>query len=309
MAGTWSCEACGAAGQPVTGRQATAFTAFAGAEAFHHPPYHVCGCAQCGAWQKTARLGEAELDRYYARLEHESFESARLMPPDRLIVAAADALPAGSRILDYGCGIGRTLALCAARHACLGVEPNARSAAVAAGRGITLVDEAELETRLAGSIDMVVLADVYEHLLRPLEVVRALAACLKPGGMLWLLTGYADRVSPPELLAEFWYFRVAGHLRMVSERHLGWLARSSGLELRSQHALSHYDPDLLRDAMQRFRLWAYAATHLRPSGAAARLVAHVPVVRRAAAWSNAPMLSCGADHVMAVFGKSGEAPR
>lgn len=303
-AGTWDCEVCATPDQPITGRAARGFRTSAGGREFVHPPYHVCQCVACGVYRKTARVGDAELERYYELLDFETFENAALMPPDRLVVAAARTLPAGSRILDYGCGVGRSLAPSTDRHQCFGVEPNGRAAALAASRGITLVDAAALEGAFAGSFDLVVASDVYEHLPRPAATVRRLAACLKPGGSLILVTGFADGVRPRELLAEFWYFRIVGHLHMVSERHLRWLAAEARLALESHRTLSHYDPSPLRDLLQRFRLWAYATTHLAPSGTLARLVARLPVVGRAALWSNAPMHSGGADHVFAVFRKS-----
>ena len=309
IAATWTCEACGEARQLATGREATGFDTAAGGHVFHHPPYRVCRCERCGAWQKTARLADGELDRYYALLDPDSFETVGLMPPDRVVVEAATALPAGSRILDYGCGVARTLSRSVGRHECFGVEPSARAAKVAGQRGVKLVDDADLERVLAGSVRLAVLADVYEHLVRPLPAVRRLAACLEPGGALMLLTGCADGVEPAELLPECWYFRVAGHLRMVSDRHLAWLASESGLALESARRMSHYDPAPVRDLLQRFRLWAYAATHVGPPGTTARVVARLPIVGRAARWTNAPAVSSGADHVMAVFRKPGNAIR
>jgi SAM-dependent methyltransferase len=299
-----SCPVCDASNPAPSGRVATPFAMLAGAKEFRHPAYSIQRCGTCGVHFKSARLSDAELSEYYAALAYESFESDALLPPDRLIVQAAQKLPAGSRILDYGCGVGRSLAPSAKRHACFGVEPNERAAAVARSRGITILPDADLEPGRAAAFDLIVMSDVYEHLPRPLETVRRLAACLAPGGRLVVVTGLADAVQPPQLLPEFWYFRVPGHLHMVSRAHLEWLAARTGLALEERVELCHYEADFVRDMLQRIKLWAYATTHLAPASFKAGLVRALPVLGRAAGWTNAPMLSCGKDHVFASFKKT-----
>lgn len=305
----YDCPACGAPGGDPVGRPANGFTVQAGEKTFRHPPYAIARCTECDCHFKTARLSDAELGHYYACLEYESFESDELMPPDRLIVEEADSLAPGSALLDFGCGVGRSTSRSARRLRCFGVEPNGRAAAVAAQHGITILPDEALNQGYAGSFDMIVLSDVYEHLAHPLEAVRRLARCLAPGGRLVAVTGAVDLVQPKDLLAEFWYFRAPGHLHMASARHMRWLAAAAGLEAVRIEFLSHYAPSLFRDYLQRFKLWAYTTTHLQPDSPASRAVRAIPVVRRAATWSNAPASASEKDHVFAVLRKTGSSIR
>lgn len=283
---------------------ASGFEVVVGGRTMRHPPYRVRKCNVCGLHYKSDRLNDEQLGDYYSQLEYESFESDTLMPPDKLIVDAQAGLPPGSRILDFGCGVGRTLARSVAERKCFGVEPNARAAAVASQRGITVIADSELDASYAGFFDMVVLSDVYEHLPHPMDTLLRLRRCLKPGGTLLLVTGFADGVNPRELLSEHWYFRVPGHLHMAGSRHLEWIATQGRLRLGRQVALCHYRPSFVQDLMQRARLWAYAATRLSPAGMQARMVRALPVLKRAALWNNAPVMTCAKDHVFASFIKT-----
>ena len=286
------------------GKRAAGFPFMAGDRTFEHPSYGIYRCATCDLHFKSDRVDDRDLVDYYARLEFESFESARLMPPDRLIVAEAATLPSGRRILDFGCGVGRSLAASVGRLECFGVEPNERAAEVARTRGVHIISEGMLHAGSAGEFDMIVMSDVYEHMTRPREEVLRLARMLSADGRMVIVTGAVDHVHPAELLPEFWYFRAPGHLHMASRKHLEWLAHSTGLALERAEFLSHYDRNLVRDGVQGIKLWAYARTHLEPDGAAAGLVRAIPVIRRAATWGNAPASTSGRDHVFAVLRKT-----
>ena len=299
-----NCPACGTRASVSVGGRGAGFSFKAGDRVFEHPSYGIYRCATCDLHFKSDRVDDAELGAYYAHLEFESFESEALMPPDRLIVAEAATIPAGRRILDFGCGVGRSLAASVGRLDCFGVEPNARAAEVARARGIHIITEGALHAGGAGEFDMIVMSDVYEHMTRPREEILGLARCLPPGGRMVLVTGAIDYVQPAELLPEFWYFRAPGHLHMASQRHLEWLAGSTGLALERTQFLSHYDGNPVRDTLQGIKLWAYARTHLEPHGAAATLVRAIPVIRRAATWGNAPAWTGGRDHVFAVLAKT-----
>jgi SAM-dependent methyltransferase len=103
-------------------------------------------------------------------------------------------VPPGSRLLDAGCGTGRVAArLAELGHHCLGVDVDASMLAVArhAAPDLTWVagDLAALpeQVREAAPYDAVLLAGNVVPLLAPgmlREVVRGLAALLRPGGLL-----------------------------------------------------------------------------------------------------------------------------
>ncbi|RXX47304.1 hypothetical protein DCW30_03885, partial [Streptomyces alfalfae] len=104
-------------------------------------------------------------------------------------------VPAGARVLDAGCGTGRVMIrLAELGYDCVGVDRDASMLAVArrqapellwAQADLATLDPAEL--RIAADFDLVVAAGNIFPLLAPgteAEVVRRLAATLRPGGLL-----------------------------------------------------------------------------------------------------------------------------
>jgi hypothetical protein len=131
-----------------------------------------------------------------------------------------------------------------------------------------------------------------------------LAGRLKVRGWLAIVTGSADAIPDCDLAAEFWYFRFAGHLQMLSDRHVDWLANRLNLRADVLHRCSHYDTrlwDRVRQSIQRF---AYCGFRRRPRSGVAALLRVIPVVNRAERWTNAPALTYTADHVVAVLRKT-----
>ncbi|MCL6670018.1 class I SAM-dependent methyltransferase [Streptomyces panaciradicis] len=110
--------------------------------------------------------------------------------------AVADlGLREGDRVLDAGCGTGRTLtplrAAVGATGVAVGVDltPAMLQAAVRAGRDrdgrLLLADVAALPLR-SESLDAVFAAGLIAHLPRPTENLRELARVVRPGGTLAL---------------------------------------------------------------------------------------------------------------------------
>jgi methionine biosynthesis protein MetW len=95
-------------------------------------------------------------------------------------------IPKGSRVLDVGCGTGSVSSL--VRDHCgaelVGVEPNPIRAKRAAERGID-VRVGILDEALAGTLgvfDVVLFADVLEHLTEPAALLNLSRRLLRPGG-------------------------------------------------------------------------------------------------------------------------------
>ena len=165
-----------------------------------------------------------------------------------------------ARLLDLGCGAGATIALLREARAidwAGGLERDPAAAARArmvADRvwegDLERFDAAEIP---AGSLDLVLLLDVLEHLVDPWSVVERVSPLLAPGGRLI--------VSVPNVrnwkflwrlavLGDFRY-REAGlldrtHLRFFTHGTAAELARAGGLALRHLGSATSYRPLELR---------------------------------------------------------------
>ncbi len=194
------------------------------------------------------------------------------------------ALPAPARILDVGCGDGFATSVAARRndfHHFVGLDWSAPSLAQAAARGVTVVRaglDAPLPVR-SGSVDVVIMSEVIEHLVDTDSAVEEAHRVLRPGGSLLL--------STPNLAA--WYNRgllalgiqpvfsevslrsvfgrpgsqVAGHLHMFTRRALVEFLAAYGLEcVRVAGARYHDVPAVLRPLDLIFCHWPSAASIL-----------------------------------------------
>jgi SAM-dependent methyltransferase len=107
----------------------------------------------------------------------------------RIIRAELDrlSLPAGSRVLDAGCGSGRTMQELVEYGAVSGLELNADAAALARDRGLGEVMIGRLEELPweDGTFDLVTCLDVIEHVPDDVAALTELLRVCRPGG--WLL--------------------------------------------------------------------------------------------------------------------------
>ena len=161
--------------------------------AFRHPDYDVKYCDACGLYFKNRVLSEQALADYYRLLPFESFESSELFPTDRLILSSIEPGHPDAKILDFGCGVGRILERLTVLHRCYGVEVNERAGGIARAKGITILPESAVYRRTECNFDFVILSDVFEHLAKPLQLLRILTDILKPGGALIISTATVTR--------------------------------------------------------------------------------------------------------------------
>lgn len=152
----------------------------------------------------------------------------------------ASLIPPGSRVLDVGCGWG-SIANRAQGSGCtfIGVEPDPARRKVAAEWCVEVYDgvaeglsDLPLEP---GTFDVVVFADVLEHLVDPWTTLRETLRYLKPGGRVVIslpnLANYAVRLKL--LFGDFTYqdFGIYDrtHLRFFTRKTFTDLVHGAGL--------------------------------------------------------------------------------
>src|SRR3984885_3307440 len=111
-------------------------------------------------------------------------------------------LPARARILDAGCGSGRTMVGLARHGAVPGIELSSTSVSLARERGAgDVVEGSVLEMPFeADAFDLAASLDVIEHLEDDLQALRELRRVVAPGGSLlvtvpayqWLWSGHDE---------------------------------------------------------------------------------------------------------------------
>jgi len=186
----------------------------------------------------------------------------------------------------------------AGRHKCYGVELNKEAAQAAIQKGVEILALDDIESK-ALSFDAVILADVYEHLQNPLILLKKLLKHLKPGGALIIATGCSDGMAGRDF-GQCWYFRILGHLNIMSIKHVDWLSRRLGLQVSFSKKCSHYDSSVARRWVQWGRYWIYKHVHPRASWIG-QLILQTKVGKKASAWTAPPALDFQKDHVVICY--------
>jgi SAM-dependent methyltransferase len=275
-----------------------------GSETFRQPDFEITECNTCGLLFKSPVPTAQEFADYYNEVDFRKWQPSNdpsaevCFPIDRIVRNQLNAMQDGAAILDYGCSTGRLLAPMTKRFACYGFDINPVAAQLAADAGIHILTSADIGSK-SPELDCVVLVDVFEHLLKPVETLKELANHLKPGGKLIIATGNGDapicRLDP----AQFWYFRIIEHVCMLDRKHAEFLGAVTGW-----FECSHYETPLRERIYQALRHFGYRRIANGPA-AIKKLIRFVPRVRRIGDWKYAPTVTYRDDHVVVVFEKPG----
>jgi 2-polyprenyl-3-methyl-5-hydroxy-6-metoxy-1,4-benzoquinol methylase len=148
----------------------------------------------------TTSVNASSVSSYYEQFRPDVIAA---VPPDAKVV------------LSVGCAAGRTEAELVKRGIkVVGVEINPDAAKIARQRGLIILegDASEIDLAIAGEFyDCIIYADILEHLLDPVAILKRHIEYLKPGGIVY--------VSVPNFrnYSVFWELFVRGHVRYKDE--------------------------------------------------------------------------------------------
>lgn len=156
----------------------------------------------------------------------------------------------GLRVLDVGCGYATTSArIQALGNEVTGIDESAESATVARARLAHVIEANVLDADLAGEqYDVLIFADILEHLPWPGPVLERYLRCLAPGGRVIVsvpnVALWSVRLSH---LFGRWEYQDTGvldrtHLRFYTRRTARRLISDAGLNI----VRTTYNPGLLR---------------------------------------------------------------
>ena len=147
-------------------------------------------------------------------------------------------LPDDGVVLDYGCGTGHWLVALHERakpgQRFIGIDASERAVKQLEGTGVEghVGDDALLGTAVpAGSVDLILLDHVIEHVPEPRDTLARLASVLKPGGEIHGVTPNVDAWDA-RLFGPKWVgWHVPRHFFLFDHESFTRLAEDAGLEV------------------------------------------------------------------------------
>ena len=219
-------------------------------------------CIECGTVQQPLLPGGDELHELYRDMSDDAYlgeEAGRRATAGHLLDLVGAQVASG-RLLDVGCGHGLLLDEARSRgYETVGLELS-RSAARHAREALGLdVHEQPIESFVdLDGFDVVVLADVIEHLDDPVAAVDRCAGLLRPGGVLCVVTPDPSSLTARMAGRRWWGF-VPAHACLLPRATLRELLAARGLVIST-------DVPLVRSFS--VRRWASGlAERLGPAGA------------------------------------------
>jgi 2-polyprenyl-3-methyl-5-hydroxy-6-metoxy-1,4-benzoquinol methylase len=189
-------------------------------------------CSNCSLKFRSPVLSSAAYSRLYDNATTATW-SADTVRMDWDLVAryVSTMLPERGRILDFGCYTGGLLAKLDDRHQRYGVEVNRGAADLASQRIGQHVWPSIEEIPSDLRFDVVIAADVIEHISNPMSLVQQMASRLTENGVLILTTGDANNYLWNRFGANWWYCFYPEHIAFISRDWLNYMCRVTGISI------------------------------------------------------------------------------
>jgi methionine biosynthesis protein MetW len=214
------------------------------------------------------RMGAESIKGFVAEVDPLRYRGQTANPEESAGILIS-YIPKGSRVLDVGCGTGSVSCLIRDHCECevIGLEPNAERAQAAISSGLKVINKPFDANSVAdlGSFDVVVFADVLEHLVNPAQALElALKLLAASGCVVASVPNVAHWTVRLDLMLGRFDYRELGimdatHLRWFTADTLEKLFQASGFRI-VKHAGS---TGLWMSDYAERRPWKWLASHRR----------------------------------------------
>lgn len=181
-------------------------------------------CRQCLLKFRYPIQPSATYNALYDNAQTGTWQATVARPDwDLLIKLIGACAPNGGRILDFGCYSGGLLSMLDDRYERYGVEVNRKAACIAGEKAHAQVWNSAQDIPANLQFEVIVLADVVEHVSDPCALLNVLAQRLTANGVILVTTGDADAPMWNFFGANWWYCFYPEHIAFVS---LAWAQRT-----------------------------------------------------------------------------------
>ena len=211
-------------------------------------------CKACGILFQSERPAEASIAHFYpgeyapyaganagshrwARVNHVAlWASNKLIGVDRFerqMDGFYAALGAKAVVLDFGCGSGKFLDKARAKGCeTIGMDFSPIALAHVAERGhrALSITDSDWQSIAHGSIGVIRMNHVVEHLYDPRRILGLLYRKLAPGGVIHIATPNSDSVSAEEYREHWWGLDCPRHIMIFTPSSLTALVRDIGFQ-------------------------------------------------------------------------------
>ncbi|MCK5022758.1 MAG: class I SAM-dependent methyltransferase [Candidatus Aenigmarchaeota archaeon] len=205
-------------------------------------------CKICSHTFVQPQFRRTILERHYALRSSDYYEKigdteSKLYSKRNLkIIKDIECFVQGGRLLEIGCGTGNFIRHLSSKWQIYGVEPSKWAVGQLQKRGVrgTFVNDVfSGGIYPKGFFDVVVLIDVMEHIQRPTEFISSVELCMRPMGILVILTGNCRSLAARMLRSRWGYLRSAEHCSIFNKGSLTYLLERSGFSIIRSRIINH----------------------------------------------------------------------
>jgi SAM-dependent methyltransferase len=207
-------------------------------------PLNFVVCAACGTMRIDPYLESHSLEDFYGRFfqkmygratDIEAYFQKQSMYGEKILALTKDWLKPGSLVCELGCGAGGALNVFQKNgYRVTGCDYSPELIAAGKSRGLGTIYEGSLKNNPGGpAADLIYLHHVFEHVDRPLELLRECRKQLAPGGRIIVIVPDVSRIDRSTFIGgDLLVFLHIAHKYNFSFEGLRRLAIRAGFDIR-----------------------------------------------------------------------------